>query len=192
MTSGLLTDILMPATPTMGDPKAPVLLVEFSDFTCGYCGRFYRETLPPLRSTYLKSGKVRFAYRDYPRDDKGWGLVAAHAARCAGEQGKFWEMHDKLFENQAALQVADLKRRASELGLDALQFESCLDSGRQSARIAKDVEDGRRVGVSGTPTFFINGRMLNGAQSYQAFVDMIDEELNRLGSGPRTTAHQDK
>src|SRR2546426_140195 len=84
MPSAPLTEILTPTTPTLGDQKAPVLIVEFSDFTCGYCGRFYRETLPALKAEYLNAGKVRFAYRDYPRDEKGWGLVAAHAARCAG------------------------------------------------------------------------------------------------------------
>src|SRR3989441_8254374 len=81
MASGRLADILLPSTPTLGDPKASVLMIEFSDFTCGYCGRFYRETLPALKAEYLGAGKVRFAYRDYPRDPEGWGLVAAHAAR---------------------------------------------------------------------------------------------------------------
>src|SRR5438094_3644454 len=97
MPSTPLTEILAPSTPTLGDQKAPVLIVEFSDFTCGHCVPFYREPLPALKAEYLDAGKVRCAYRDYPRDTEGVGRVAAHAARCAGEQGKFWEMHDRLF-----------------------------------------------------------------------------------------------
>src|SRR5205823_13805540 len=96
MPSTPLTEILAPSTPTLGDQKAPVLIVEFSDFTCGYCGRFYREILPALKAEYLTAGKVRFAYRDYPRDTEGVGLVAAHAARCSGEQGHCWGLYDWL------------------------------------------------------------------------------------------------
>lgn len=88
MAAGAISDILLPSTPTLGSPTAPVLIVEFSDFTCGYCGKFYRQTLPHIKAQYVDTGKVRLAYRDYPRDERGWGLVAAHAARCAGEQGR--------------------------------------------------------------------------------------------------------
>jgi len=155
MTSGLLTDILTPSTPLLGDPKAPVLLVEFSDFTCGYCGRFYRETLPPLKSTYLKPGKVRFAYRDYPRDEKGWGLVAAHAARCAGEQGKFWEMHDKLFDQHANLGTGVIMKLAKSVQLNIPAFEACMDSQKHTEAILADRDKAKRLGFPGTPGFLL-------------------------------------
>jgi protein-disulfide isomerase len=106
---------------------------------------------------------------------------AAEAAACASEQGKFWEMHDKLFTNQQALQVTDLKRHAAEIGLEAGKFEACLDSGRRAADWKASLEAGRKLGVSATPTFFVNGRMLTGA-SPQALSELIEQELARAGA----------
>src|SRR5213078_694063 len=122
MASAPISEILSPTTPTLGQAKAPVLIVEFSDFTCGYCGRFYRETLPALKTDYLDAGKVRFAYRDYPRDSQGFGLVAAHAARCAGEQGQFWGMHDRLFDQHDRLGTGIILQLASDLRLNEKTF----------------------------------------------------------------------
>jgi len=187
MASGPLTDILLPGTPTLGNPKAPVLLVEFSDFTCGYCGKFFRETLPALKTEYLKAGKVRFAYRDYPRDEEGWGLVSAHAARCAGEQGKFWEMHDRLFANQRAIEP--LKGHAEALGLDVVAFESCMGGGKYAEAVRKDMAQAEKAGVTGTPSFVL-GRaesgdptkvrgitFIRGAQQFAAFKTEIEKAL---------------
>ena len=109
---------------------------------------------------------------------------AAEAARCAGDQGKFWEMHDQLFANQRALQVADLRRAATELGLDSGKFNTCVDSGRYAAAWKADMEAGTRLGVNATPTFFVNGRIITGAGSVQAFADVIDQELARARMAP--------
>ena len=105
---------------------------------------------------------------------------AAEAARCAGEQGKYWEYHDRLFANSRALEVANLKKFAAEMQLDTARFDACLDSGTQAAQVRKDVAEGQRVGVSGTPAFFINGRFLSGAQALLAFQEIIDEVLASL------------
>jgi protein-disulfide isomerase len=123
---------------------------------------------------------VRVVFRDFPLSIHAQAPKAAEAATCADEQGKFWEMHDRLFGNQQALQVADLKKHAAELALDTSRFDQCLDSGKYAAEWKKDVDDGTRLGVTGTPAFFVNGRFLSGAQPYEAFVRVIDEELQRL------------
>src|SRR5437867_11500160 len=127
MASGRLADILLPSTPTLGDPKASVLMIEFSDFTCGYCGRFYRETLPAPKAEYLGAGKVRFAYRDYPRDPEGWGLGAAHAARCAGAQGQFRGMDYRRFRQRAGLSKGLILQLARDLQLDQNMLAACSD-----------------------------------------------------------------
>ena len=155
MASGRLADILLPSTPTLGNPKAPVLVIEFSDFTCGYCGRFYRETLPALKAEYLDAGKARFAYRDYPRDPGGLGLVAAHAARCAGEQGQYWGMHDRLFDQHARLGTGIIMQLAKDLQLDEKTFAACMDSQKHVPAIMADRELGTSLGFHGTPGFLI-------------------------------------
>src|SRR5437016_1489406 len=155
MASGRLADILLPSTPTLGDPKASVLMIEFSDFTCGYCGRFYRETLPALKAEYLGAGKVRFAYRDYPRDPEGWGLVAAHAARCAGEQGQFWGMHDRLFDQHARLGTGVIMQLAKDLQLNEKTLAACMDSQKHVPAIMADRELATALGFRGTPGFLV-------------------------------------
>ena len=188
MASGNLTDILLPSTPTLGNPKAPVLMVEFSDFTCGYCGKFFRETLPALKAEYLKAGKVRFAYRDYPRDEEGWGLVAAHAARCAGEQGNFWEMHDRLFEQHARLGTGVIMQLAKDLRLNAKTFTACMDSQKHVQAILGDREAALKLGFRGTPGFMIvktDGRRFSdaftipGAVRYYTFRTEIEKLLKK-------------
>ena len=188
MASGNLTDILLPSTPTLGDPKAPVLIVEFSDFTCWYCGKFFRETLPVLKTEYLKTGKVRFAYRDYPRAEEGWGLVSAHAARCAGEQGKFWDMHDRLFEQHARLGTGVIVQLAKDLRLNAKAFTACMDSQKHIEAILADREMAGRLGFRGTPGFLIvktAGRRFSdaftipGAVRYETFRNEIERLLKK-------------
>ena len=189
MASGRLADILLPSTPTLGDPKASVLMIEFSDFTCGYCGRFYRETLPTLKAEYLNAGKVRFAYRDYPRDEKGWGLVAAHAARCAGEQGKFWEMHDRLFDQHARLGTGIIVKLAKDLKLNEKTFAACMDSEKHVPAIMADRELATTtLGFHGTPGFlivrtdghrFADALMIPGAVPYATFQKEIERLLKK-------------
>src|SRR3990170_4609313 len=141
--------------PVKGDLNAPVTIIEFSDFQCPYCGRFFQGTLPEIERDYIKTGKVRYVFRDFPLEFHKQAPKASEAANCAGEQGKYWEMHDKLFENQNALMVDKLRQYAAEVGLESGPFDACLDSGKYAEEINRDVEDGKKAGVSGTPSFFI-------------------------------------
>ncbi len=166
-------------TRLRGNPKAPVTIVEFSDFECPFCVRV-QPVLQELLAKY--EGKVSLAYRDFPlREMHPKAQSAAEASRCAGEQGKFWEYHDALFANPAKLDAASLGEHARSLALDGKQFESCLTSGRFRSKVEEDIQQGSRAGVSGTPGFFINGVFLNGAQPRSAFEKIIDEELAAAG-----------
>jgi protein-disulfide isomerase len=161
----------------MGDASAPVEIIEFSDYQCPYCGRFFSETLGQIEDEYISTGKVKLVYRDFPLSFHPQAQKAAEAAECAGEQGKYFEMHDMIFSNQQSIQVADLKGYASVLGLDQNQFDTCLDSGKYESEVKQDFQDGAAAGVSGTPTFFINGVKVVGAQPYSAFKQIIDQQL---------------
>ena len=129
-----------------------------------------------MLSTY--GDRIRFVYRHYPLANHPRARPAAEAAQCAHEQGKFWEYHDRLFGNQAALGDADLKQHAASLGLDVAQFNACYDSQKYKADVDTDIRAGDEAGVSGTPAFYINGRMLSGAQPFEVFKRVIDEELD--------------
>ena len=162
--------------PALGPPDAPVLIVEFSDFQCSFCARFATETLGQILDTY--GDQVRFVYRDFPLTSiHPHAQKAAEATQCAHEQGKYWEYSDLLFQNQQALDVDSLKGYAQQLGLDTDVFNECLDSGQYASEIQKDLTEGQSYGVTGTPTFFINGRLLRGAKPFSAFQAMIEEEL---------------
>lgn len=165
--------------PVKGSKNAPVTIIEFSDFQCPYCARFFTQTLPLIEENYIKTGKVKLVYRDFPLSFHQHAQKAAEAAECADEQGKFWEYHDKIFENQNVLDTASLKQYAKDLGLDVTKFDGCLDSGRMASEVQKDFRDGSQYGVSGTPSFFINGINLVGAQPYSAFRQVIEQELNK-------------
>jgi protein-disulfide isomerase len=165
--------------PYAGDPNAKVVVVEFSDFQCPYCSQEF-PTVRELINVY--KNKIKFIYRDFPVSDKHPNAQkAAEAADCAFAQGKFWEMHDKLFINQSDLSNAALKRYAGEIGLDAAQFNSCLDSGTYASEVQKDFNDGYAAGVQGTPTFFINDRKFEGVVSLDTFKQIIDQLLAIYG-----------
>ncbi len=158
-----------------GDPKAPVTIVEFSDFQCPYCKKA-ATTMKDLLSKY--NGRVKLAFRDFPlRESHPQAQIAAEAARCAGEQGKFWEFHDALFADQSKLDETGLVAQARALGVNEKLFQSCLVSGKFKAKIEADLQEGSRVGVAGTPGFFINGVFLSGAQPQAEFEKIIDSEL---------------
>jgi len=160
-----------------GPKDAAVTIVEFSDFQCPFC-RTVVATVKEVMRQY--SGTVKWAFRDYPIASlHPQAPKAAEAARCAGEQGKFWEYHDLLFNNQAQAAIADFKRFADQLKLDPKSFGLCLDSGRHKAAVQSDVDDGTRLGITGTPSFFINGRLLVGAQPLETFRKIIEAELRR-------------
>lgn len=163
--------------PSLGPATAPVTIVEYLDFECPYCASA-GETMKKVRETY--GDKVRVVYRDFPLAFHQRALPAAEAARCAGDQGKFWEYHDKLFANQQSLADADLKKYAADLSLNVEAFNSCLDSGKHREAVRKDQTQGEQsYGVSGTPAFFVNGRFVSGAQPFEAFKPIIDDELSR-------------
>jgi predicted DsbA family dithiol-disulfide isomerase len=167
--------------PARGPADAPVTIVEFSDFQCPYCSRA-TATLKKLDAAY--PGKIRLVYRDFPLVQIHPNAArAAEAAACANEQGKFWPMHDAMFEHQDKLGEADLKQSAAAIGLDTTAFNTCLESGRHAAQWKKDTTEGESYGVSSTPAFFINGRLVVGAQPYESFARIVDEEIARSARG---------
>jgi protein-disulfide isomerase len=163
--------------PFKGDENAPVTIIEFSDFQCPYCGRHYRETIPQIEENYINTGKVKYVFRDFMLSFHPQAIPSALAAQCAHEQGKFWEYHDKLYDNQDSLSIENYKVWAAELDLNTEQFNSCLDSEKYMDEIQKDFADGQAAGVSGTPGFFINGQKLVGAQPYSVFEAAIEAAL---------------
>jgi len=161
--------------PFLGNENAPITIVEFSDFQCPFCGKFAEETFPDLKSKYIDTGLVKIVFRDFPLVQiHQYAQKAAEASECADEQNKFWEYHDLIFKNQNALTVNDLKKYAFNLGLDTNQFDSCLDSGKYEDEVKKDMQDGINYGVTGTPAFFVNGKLLEGAQPLSAFEELIN------------------
>lgn len=165
--------------PALGPESAPVTIVEFSDFECPFCLRIH-PTLKQVMEDY--DGRVRLVFRQFPLNAlHPHAQKAAEASLCANEQGKFWEMHDAMFDNPRQLSVSDLKLRAAEIGLDLRAFETCLDTGEFAEQVAADVAAGRALGVSGTPALFINGRYLSGAQPFDVIARVIDDELQRGG-----------
>jgi protein-disulfide isomerase len=163
--------------PIKGGKDAAVTIVEFSDFECPYCSSV-TPTLKKIEETY--GDKVRIAFRHFPLGFHSKAQKAAEAAMCAQDQGKFWQMHDAMFGDQKQLEVAQLKATAANLGLDAEKFNECLDSGTHADAIKADMEAGQAAGVSGTPAFFINGRMVEGAVPYEQLASVIDAELDRV------------
>lgn len=159
----------------LGDKDAKVVIVEFSDFQCPAC----RSAHPIVKRVVQEYGdKILFVYRHFPLvGSHKYALKAAEAAEAAGGQGKFWEYHDLLFKNQENLKTEDLKRYAEELGLDMNKFNEALDSGKFKDKVTGDMDDGEKLGVRSTPTFFINEEMHKGVQSYDQFKETIDKEL---------------
>lgn len=159
-----------------GEKDAPVTIITFSDYQCPYCARV-EESLKKVEEKYVNDGKVKIVFRDFPLPFHNNAQKASEASECAHDQGKFWEYHDKLFQNQNALSIDDLKKYAKELELDADKFNKCLDSGEKEAEVKKDMTDGQAAGVSGTPMSFINGEAVRGAQPYEAFEAVIEKAL---------------
>jgi protein-disulfide isomerase len=168
-------EVSIHGAPVRGSADAPVTIVEFSDFECPFCKQT-RPTLKQLLERY--PGKVRLVYRDFPLDSiHPQARRAAEAARCASDQGKFWEYHDVLFTQSPELALEDLRRYGGQVGLDVTKFDACLTAGVYKAAVQRDLDEGTRLGITGTPAFFINGRILSGAQPIEAFTRLIDQEL---------------
>jgi len=188
----IIKNISLDDDPMKGSPDAEITIIEFSDFQCPFCWRFYTQTLPLIDKEYISTGKVNFVYRDFPIISIHPNAVpAALAGECADDQGKFWEMHDIIFINQKnwqglqPSQSANLfKEYAVEIGLNVDEFNSCVDSGKYLKEIQNDLDDGRIYGVTGTPGFFVGNAEIGftkliGAQPFSSFQQVIDGQLNR-------------
>lgn len=179
--------------PFQGPANAKVALIEFSEFQCPFCSRHDKETFPQIEKEYIQTGKIKYVWRDLPLDFHKNAFKAAEAAHCAGEQGKFWQMHDRLFDNQKNLAAEDLPRHAEALQLNASSFQQCLDSDRYAKDIKKDIAEANNAGITGTPTFLIglvqpNGtvkvtRKLVGAKPYAEFKAAIDSTISQAPAG---------
>ena len=169
----------------LGDKNALVTVVEFSDFQCLFCRKFWVETMPQLKKAYIDTGKIRFVYRDFPLSSIHPSAEAsAEASECAADQNKYWEMHDVIFSEQAKkgtgtiqYTVNDIKKWAGQIGLDVTKFNSCLDSGKYKSEVEKDTQDATAIGISGTPAFVIGSKIISGAYPFSEFQKAIDAEL---------------
>lgn len=175
-----------------GLETAPVTLIEYSDFTCGYCLKFFKETWPRIQARYVDSGKVRFLYRDYPRADQGPGFDAATAARCAGAQGQYWGMHDRLFAEGGRLDKQVFLRHTVALHLDGTTFERCMKDGRYTKSILEDRQEANRWGFHGTPGFILVRTAIEPTEKEPAVAipgafpfEMFAEEIDRLLASSR-------
>jgi len=173
--------------PFLGPEDAKVTIVEFSDYQCPFCRIFAEETFGDLKKEYIDSGKsVKFVYRDFPLSIHPSAIISAEATHCADDQNKYWEMQDKIFKEQAKLgqntiqyEKQDIVGWAQELNLNMNEFMACLDGGKYKDEVEKDLQDGISAGVTGTPTFFINGYKIVGAQPLTTFETIIDGELEK-------------
>ncbi len=168
-------DVTTDGDPSTGPEDAPITIIEFSDYQCPYCQKWYNEVYQPLMAAY--PGQIRFVYRDMPLPFHPEAEPAAEAAECAGDQGFYWQYHDALFSGRYSLGRADYEKIANDLGLDIIAFTACLDDHRHQAEIEADASDASRLGLTGTPSFFINGRVVIGALPLSSFTSIIDEEL---------------
>jgi protein-disulfide isomerase len=171
--------------PSKGDKNAKLILIEFADYQCPFCGRHFRETEPQIEREYVKTGKIKFVFWDFPLKSHKDAFKAAEAVRCALDQGKYWVMHDRLFADQESLSLQDLSQHARAIGLDLRSFQLCLDNGKHEAEIRKAMDEAVKVGVKITPTFFLGvaepdnpkvkiQKTIIGAKSYTIFKEAID------------------
>ena len=176
-----------------GKADAPVTLIEYSDFTCGYCLKFFKETWPKIQARYVDTGKVRFLYKDYPRADQGPGVTAALAARCAGDQGTYWPMHDRLFAADGRLDVDSYSQHAKAIGLDQTKFRQCLRDAPHVQAIFQDRDEANGWGFHGTPGFVLMRTTqqpttknpaiaIPGAFPFEAFEEEIEKLLAPAGA----------
>ena len=178
--------------PILGNPEATVTIIEFGDYQCPLCRIFWKETMPRIKEQYVDTGKVQIVFRDFPQEVHPEASPAAMAAECAEDQGKYWEYHDKIFQEQdrrgregdvVRFRTSDLKRWGEDVGLDTATFDACVDSEQHKDEVESDYADAAGVGVNGTPFFFVNGRVLAGAHPFSTFETVIEEFLNPAPPG---------
>ncbi|MCD6109946.1 DsbA family protein [bacterium] len=168
--------------PYLGDENTIVTIIDFSDYQCPFCNKFYSNILPQLKTDYIDTGKVKYVFRDFPLNIHPKAKYAHYSADCALEQGKYWEMHNKLFESQSDWEKSDDLTKtftdyASELGMNTSNFQECLASEKYKDEVKKDIEDGISYGVKGTPTLFINGKPIRGVSNYEYLKQTIEKAL---------------
>lgn len=163
----------------LGKADAPVTIVEFSEYQCPYCKRHVDQTMPKIKENYIDTGKVKYVFRDFPLEFHPNAMPAALAAECAGDEGNdmYFKMHDELFKNQASLSEEKIIEIAKSIGLNMKNFNTCFESEKYKDEIAKDIEDGKKLGISGTPGFIINGWLVKGAFPFETFEALIEQEL---------------
>lgn len=180
--------------PFLGKVDTPLVLVEFSDYECPFCGRFYRNTLPKIKKEYVNKGKLKYVFKDFPLSFHKKAFKAAEAAHCAGEEQKYWEMHDRIFANPQRMAINDLIGHAKKLGLNAKNFKKCLDDDRYAEGIKKDIAIGISNRIDGTPSFIlgredqngeVTGTMITGALPYETFKNAIETLLKNGGSAKK-------
>lgn len=183
-------EVALAGLPAMGNAKAEVTVIEYSDYQCPFCLRYFSQTWPEVRKSYVETGKVRYLFSNFPLDSIHPQSFKAHeAAACAGDQGKYWEMHTQLFNNQRALLPAQLEKYAANIGLDVTAYKSCMESAKHAAKVRQDFSFAEGLGIEGTPTFVIGRagtgdskmkavKVLVGAQPFNAFKEAIDAVLN--------------
>lgn len=170
-------NISIEGEPILGNPDARVTMIEFSDFQCPFCARYDLTAFPQIKKEYVDTEKVKIVFKNFPLPIHQNAEIAAEASECAFEQGKFWEYREKLFSNQQNLSIENLKQYAKDLGLDQEKFNNCLDSGKFKEEVKGDLNEGVDVGIDGTPTFFINGEKIVGAQPFSEFQKVIEDKL---------------
>ena len=173
-------DVSIGDSPMKGDKNAPVTIVEFSEYECPFCKRYVDDAFVQIKEKYIDTGKVRYVFKDFPLSFHQHAENAAIAAKCAREQcgdDMYWDYHDILFENSPNLSADHLKQYAVELNLNTSDFNACLDSKKYADEVNKDFKEGQSYGVQGTPAFFINGKLLSGAQPFSSFENIIEQEL---------------
>ncbi len=185
--SKVTAEVSVSGKPSLGRDDASVTMVEFSDYQCPFCKRHFLTVLPIIKKEYIDTGKVRYVFRDFPIASLHPQAKKGHeAAYCAGEQNKYWEMHDTLFKNSKDFSVPALNRYAQKIGLDGDKFNNCLQSGKYASRVEKEIAEGVKAGVRGTPSFFIGpsgsgeritGTMVRGAQPLNRFRQVIENVL---------------
>ncbi|MBP9700480.1 DsbA family protein [Candidatus Woesebacteria bacterium] len=181
LTDAQWAEVIKDAPAAKGNNNAKVTMVEFTDYQCPFCARYFTDTYGQIMKNFVDNGKIKYVTRDYPLPFHANANIASQAARCAGDQRKYWEMHDKLFSNQAAWSEGDPKTKfeqyAKEIGINSGNFMKCVNDGKYKQAVDADMALGTKVGVSATPSFAVNGKMIVGAYPYAEFEKAINEAL---------------